>query len=289
MPMNGWNASDWHELVHPKDQRNASSLQTSAILNSLLTCVYCYQRSNPRQYATPLIQVFAEPGDFCIGWRMNRVAILVDGEFFLKRYALVYGRKHPPEKVAKNLFQMCLQHVSDGKKKDDYLYRIFFYDCPPFDGKAHNPVTGKAVDFSKTDVYAFRMGLSKELMKKRKIALRRGRLGITRGWILKPARTKALLEQKLAVDDLDERDVFYDITQKGVDMRIGLDIASLAYKHLVDKIVLVSGDADFVPAAKLARREGIDFVLDPMWQRIGDDLFEHIDGLQSVCKRPNLK
>lgn len=48
---------------------------------------------------------------------MNRVAILVDGEFFLKRYSLVYGKKHPPEKVAKNLFQMCLQHVSDGKKK----------------------------------------------------------------------------------------------------------------------------------------------------------------------------
>lgn len=175
------------------------------------------------------------------------------------------------------------------RRKDDYLYRIFFYDCPPFGGKAHNPITGSAVDFSKTDVYKFRVGLYKELMKKRKIALRRGRLGITRGWILKPTKTKALLSQKLAVDDLDEKDVFYDMTQKGVDMRIGLDIASLAYKHLVDKIILVSGDADFVPAAKLARREGIDFVLDPMWQRIGDDLFEHIDGLQSVCKKPSSK
>jgi len=220
---------------------------------------------------------------------MNRVAILVDGEFFLKRYSRVYGKKHTPERVAKDLFEMCLRHVSDGKKNDDYLYRIFFYDCPPFDGKAHNPVTGKAVDFSKTDVYVFRTELYKELMKKRKIALRRGRLGITRGWILKPTKTKALLSQKLAISDLDENDVFYDMTQKGVDMRIGLDIASLAYKHLVDKIILVSGDADFVPAAKLARREGIDFVLDPMWQRIGDDLFEHIDGLRSVCKKPTFK
>ena len=38
----------------------------------------------------------------------------------------------------------------------------------------------------------------------------------------------------------------------------------MAYKHQVDQIVLISGDSDFVSAAKLARREGIDFVLDPL-------------------------
>ena len=48
----------------------------------------------------------------------------------------------------------------------------------------------------------------------------------------------------------------------------------------------VAGDADFVPAAKLARREGIDFVLDPMWLKIPNDLNEHIDGLRSVCAKP---
>ena len=53
-----------------------------------------------------------------------------------------------------------------------------------------------------------------------------------------------------------------DLKQKGVDMRIGLDIASLANKKLVDQIVLIAGDSDFVPAAKHARREGIDFILD---------------------------
>lgn len=80
-----------------------------------------------------------------------------------------------------------------------------------------------------------------------------------------------------------------DLRQKGVDMRIGLDIASLAFKKQVSKIILMAGDADFVPAAKLARREGIDFVLDPMWQRIPPDLNEHIDGLRSVCPRPARK
>lgn len=69
--------------------------------------------------------------------------------------------------------------------------------------------------------------------------------------------------------------------QKGVDMRIGLDIASLAYKKEVNQIVLISGDSDFVPAAKLARREGIDFVLDPLGAKVKDNLFEHIDGLNT--------
>ena len=72
-----------------------------------------------------------------------------------------------------------------------------------------------------------------------------------------------------------------EIIQKGVDMRIGVDMTSLALKKQVDQIILISGDSDFVPAAKLARREGIDFVLDPMWAPIKDDLFEHIDGMHS--------
>jgi len=68
-------------------------------------------------------------------------------------------------------------------------------------------------------------------------------------------------------------------------MRIGLDIASMAFKRQVDQIILIAGDSDFVPAAKLARREGIDFVLDPLWASIRPDLHEHVDGLHTVLPR----
>ena len=61
----------------------------------------------------------------------------------------------------------------------------------------------------------------------------------------------------------------------------------MAYKGSVKQIVLISGDSDFVPAAKLARREGIDFILDPMWNNIDPGLFEHIDGLVSKCPKPH--
>jgi uncharacterized LabA/DUF88 family protein len=233
-------------------------------------------------------------------------AILVDGSFFLKRYKHVYGFEHTPEQVAKNLFTMCIGHLHEKRKNNSFehselnynhskkhrrsLYRIFFYDCPPLSKKAHNPISKKAIDFAKSPIYQFRTALHRELIKLRKVALRLGRLGENQAvWQIKSDTLKALLAKRVPLDRLQESDVYYDVRQKGVDMRIGLDIASLAYKHLVDQIILVAGDSDFVPAAKLARREGIDFVLDPMWQKISDDLFEHIDGLQSVCPKPMQK
>jgi len=215
---------------------------------------------------------------------MAQVAVLVDGSFFLKRYVYTYGRNHSPEKTANDLFTMCLKHLEG--KYNDTLYRILFYDCPPFEGKPNNPITGKAIDFSKTDLYTFRVKFYQELLKKRKIALRRGHLVSAGGWIIKPDPMKELLHRTKAISDLTENDVRYDLRQKGVDMRMGLDIASIAYKRLANKIILVTGDADFVPAAKLARREGIDVVLDPMWQPVSRDLFEHTDGLHSTCPQP---
>lgn len=69
-------------------------------------------------------------------------------------------------------------------------------------------------------------------------------------------------------------------------MRIGLDITTMTMKQQVDTIVLVTGDSDFIPAAKMARREGAEFILDPMWQSVEPDLREHIDGLQSGFEAP---
>jgi uncharacterized LabA/DUF88 family protein len=89
--------------------------------------------------------------------------------------------------------------------------------------------------------------------------------------------------------EIENHHVVLGLRQKGVDMRIGLDIASITLKKQADTIILISGDSDFVPAAKLARREGVEFILDPMWQSVNDDLFEHIDGLQSGLWRPGAK
>lgn len=212
------------------------------------------------------------------------IAILVDGAFFLKRYAACFkgGRGHSPDQVAKNLYTMVMKHV-----ENEELYRIFFYDCPPFSKKVHNPISGQLIDFSKTPTAVFRNELHKSLAKMRKVALRLGEVrGISEKWLINSDKLKLLFRKKIEFSDLEAADVTYDLIQKGVDMRLGLDIASLAYKKHVNRVILVTGDSDFVPAAKLARREGLDVILDPMWQRVHDSLYLHIDGLRSTCDKP---
>ncbi|HEY3761846.1 MAG TPA: NYN domain-containing protein [Verrucomicrobiae bacterium] len=215
-------------------------------------------------------------------------AILIDGDFFIRRYRYLLGNQQFA-KVAGDLHRMCLEHLkqTDGRKIRRDLYRIFFYDCPPLTKKVHNPVTKKAIDFSKTPSAVWRNGFHNELRRLRKVALRLGYVNEDMAhWAIRPDKVKDLFNGKVTVAQLTDQDVRYSAQQKGVDMRIGLDIASLAYKQQVDQIILVSGDSDFVPAAKLARREGIDFILDPMWATIRDDLHEHIDGLRSVIQPP---
>jgi len=67
------------------------------------------------------------------------------------------------------------------------------------------------------------------------------------------------------------------INQKGVDMRIGLDMASLSLKKLSSLIVLVTGDSDFVPAMKFARREGAQGFLVTLGHGVKEPMRHHAD------------
>ncbi len=160
------------------------------------------------------------------------------------------------------------------------MYRIFYYDCPPIEKNVYHPITKKPVNLSRTPEHDWTLQFFDELRHMRKFALRLGRLSENElHYNIKYESFKKLISGALRVEDLTENDLKLNIEQKGVDMRIGIDIASLAYKKQVQQIILISGDSDFVPAAKQARREGIDFILAPMGATIKPDLFEHIDGL----------
>lgn len=212
---------------------------------------------------------------------MENTAILVDGGFYRKQAQQLFGPRSP-EARADELIAYCSRHLTENSGRNR-LYRIFYYDCPPSKRKFVHPLTGEAIDLAKTPGYKWAEDFFKELASKRKVALRIGEiLESQTGYVLKPQVTKRLCRGEILFSEVTKNDFYLDIKQKGVDMRIGLDIASLAHKHLVSQIVLVAGDSDFVPAAKHARREGIDFVLDPLHRTIKSSLNEHIDGLR--CK-----
>ena len=217
---------------------------------------------------------------------MTKTAILVDGGFYRKRARYLWGEK-TAEMRAKELAAYCQAHLHDKTSGENrQLYRIFYYDCEPIGRRSvYHPLLKKNIDLDKSDTYIWATEFMEQLKKKRKFALRLGHISNQINYNLKPSITKDILLGKKLLTDLTENDFIFSAQQKGVDMKIGVDIASLAYKHQVDQIILIAGDSDFVPAAKLARREGIDFVLDPMWSEIREDLFEHIDGLKSQWKK----
>jgi uncharacterized LabA/DUF88 family protein len=217
-------------------------------------------------------------------------AVLIDAEFFLKRLRYIFGTLSPNE-AAQKLHEMALQHLNaDNGRRPARLYRIFVYDAPPAKWKGHTALEKKSIDISQTDLARWRREFHEALRGSRKVALRMGEVPTNQvHWQIKPEILKDLTNGKKQWSDLNDDDFRLDLRQKGVDMRLGLDIASLAFKRQVNQIILISGDADFVPAAKLARREGIDFILDPMWATIRSDLYEHIDGLHSVFPRPTKK
>lgn len=223
-------------------------------------------------------------------------ALVIDGAYFLRRFRWSFPFLNPddPASVAHavrwmsfwhlhhrmrpKLMEKSTEHAKFDPAEGDELYRIFFYDCPPLTKKMHRPVSGKAIDLSKTPEAQFRFSVHDELQKVRKLALRLGRLDRASEWRLKSSSVKRLMEN-VGIPLTDE-DFEIDTKQKGVDMKLGLDVASLAFKRQVDQIVLVAGDADFVPATKLARREGIDIVLDPMGGTPAADLLQHVDGVR---------
>lgn len=227
-----------------------------------------------------------------------RVAILIDGGFYLKKFKSLYPGvdARDPAEVAKRIRWLIGSHLKyinrvQGRANEwSLLYRSFYYDARPYVASAQKPVSKQGFSYAKTDEAVFREALFARLRKEPNMAVRLGevRRDGDRSWTIKAEAQKALLAGRLAVSDLTDEDFSPALRQKGVDMRIGLDMASVSLKRQAEVIVLVTGDSDFVPAAKLARREGVRVVLDPLWQTVDDALWEHIDGLYSGVARPGV-
>lgn len=216
---------------------------------------------------------------------MAKTAILIDGGFYRKRAAKLWGIKSAEDR-ADELYRYVFKHIGkqDGGCKRE-LYRIFYYDCPPVQSVVYHPLLKRNVEFGKHELYQWTNDFFDCLKKRRKVALRLGRLSTVKPhYTLDHEKVKKLCSGSITIEDLVEDDFRISFKQKGVDMRIGTDISSLAYEGVVSQIILIAGDSDFVPAAKAARRKGVDFILDPMGNNVSDDLFEHIDGKESFTK-----
>ncbi len=199
----------------------------------------------------------------------KRFAVLIDGGFFTRKlYAKLKARPTVDQVMVE------VDEINNHKLFGGFdLLRVYYYDARPASGKLKNPIYGVETDLGQTDVYRRSQSFLDALELKPNIALRLGEVSAN-GWKISP---KALKDATLPHRNLSADDFSMDLEQKGVDLRIGLDIARLSLGNHVHSIVVVTGDSDMVPAFKFARREGVRVILSHMGHGIKRELRAHAD------------
>lgn len=189
---------------------------------------------------------------------MKRIVLMIDGG-----HLRALARR---DKVTYNpdLIERFSLGCVDG---DEELLRILYYDCAPYVGKAKLPVSGTLKEFQGDPRWL------NDLAARNLFAVRLGVLKF-RGFTPK---STPISKETLTDDD------FKPDEQKGVDMRIGLDIATYSATGNVDRIILVTGDTDCVPAMKHARIAGVQVVLTEFANlKLAAELTWHTDARRAV-------
>lgn len=199
----------------------------------------------------------------------EKVVLFLDGGFVKKK--LQEKTKSFP--TVQEIVDLCTTIMGKPRLQGRELHRVYYYDAPPLEGSAFNPLDGSKVNFSTTAAAASNRALIDSLELQPDFAVRRGLL-MQSGWKL---GKYALRNLKKKGGTVTARDLVPDISQKGVDIRIGLDIASNALKRFADIFVLVTGDSDFVAPMKFARKEGIRVYLECMGHGVRRELKAHAD------------
>jgi uncharacterized LabA/DUF88 family protein len=204
---------------------------------------------------------------------MLNYAILIDGGFAKRRLGTA---KEPA--VAADFAGLIGRLQAVQPLADMRLHRVYYYDSVPLESAHKKPLGGGTIEFGISPVAARSRNLFELLAQQPFMALRLGELAF-QGW---KVSARKLDKADGASVEVRTEDLLPQISQKGVDMRIGMDIAALTLKRQVQVIVLVSGDSDFVPAMKFARREGAQLYLCPLGQHVKPSMLEHSDLLVDI-------
>ena len=114
------------------------------------------------------------------------------------------------------------------------------------------------------------------------MAVRHGVLKF-RGW----ERTQASLRAAKAPADLTDDDFQAKWEQKGVDLRIGLDMVTMTESRGAELIILITGDTDMIPAMKLVRGRGLQVAgVDLPNRNIIPELKPHLDFFRQLAAWP---
>lgn len=200
---------------------------------------------------------------------MGNVAILIDAGYYKSCYRSI---KSKPITNPQHIINHCTKLLNDESIFDEKLLRIYYYDCEPFSGE-HQSFDDSIIDYGITTEYKTNEEFQNKLKHMDDIAFRKGLLQLN-GWKIKNHQIKKMYTSNKIPE---KKQIKPDFKQKRIDIKIGLDIAWLASKKLVTTLVLITGDTDFIPAMKFARREGVRVVINSLKREISLSLKEHSD------------
>ena len=96
----------------------------------------------------------------------KKVAVLLDGSFVTKTlYRRLKGHATPEQ--VHDFARACVS-------QDEELFRIYYYDCPPYSSTEVNPISRASVDFSQTPQYNRQVSFQDKLARMDNVAFRRG-------------------------------------------------------------------------------------------------------------------
>ena len=203
---------------------------------------------------------------------MKKTAVLLDLGFVLHKLHALLGNRHANAVEVRDFALRCIQ-------PDEELFRIYCYHCLPYGERETHPLTRAVIDFSATPKFIAMSRFIRDLAVLDNVAFRSGELSFD-GWLIKRTSALSIIGTGRALTHTDYEP---DLKQKHVDMKIGLDVAWLSSKGIVERIILVTADSDFIPAMKFARREGVQVVLVTMGHAlVKRELKVHADELRSV-------
>jgi len=174
-----------------------------------------------------------------------KVVVFIDNAYFFRL------KKYFFKSGVKFSTKIFIENVAN--KNNLFVEKIFLYDAPPFQDKQFNLREMRMREIY--DKFVFRF-------EKEGIVVREGRtqrLKVDRGFVFK---------------------------QKGVDMLLGIDMVSvLNYFPDLKKVVLLTGDSDFVPVVKKLTEIGIETVLFTYFDRIRCSPFSRCNDLLRFCSK----
>ena len=203
------------------------------------------------------------------------VAILIDGSFFWMKH-LEARLGQPPS--AESVKLACELIMNDKEFEADRFFRAYYYDSPPYGGKAVHPISQREIEFNTTEQYRIKNDYLDQLRRMPRMALRLGSLAM-QGWKLNKKNMRVIMESLSHNRPLQPQDVAINLVQKEVDMLMGLDIAWIAASRMVEKIVLLTGDADMIPAMNFAREHGLLVFVAKFGYYLSDKLRDNSDGV----------